>query len=210
VQFAIQMSQPFQNGKYNLGRFRIWVTTSPVVRFGVPKAVADAVRSMKRTPEQNAVLTQHFLNQFRDYQSQKKALAVAKQSTDLHTSTLGQRAVVRLLSFFDYEAHLEVLRQGYGARAVAMLDALTEFMPPGTRWTHPEGGMFVWVELPEGLSGEALFPQAIERKVAFVPGAPFFASDPQPRTIRLNYSNRPPELIREGMRRLGGVIAEAL
>lgn len=79
VQFAIQMSQPFQNGKYNLGRFRIWVTTSPVVRFGVPKAVADAVRSMKRTPEQNAVLTQHFLNQFRDYQSQKKVLANAKK-----------------------------------------------------------------------------------------------------------------------------------
>ncbi len=79
VQLAIQMSQPFQNGKYNLGRFRIWVTTSPVVRFGVPKAVADAVRSMKRTPEQNAVLTQHFLNQFRDYQSQKKVLANAKK-----------------------------------------------------------------------------------------------------------------------------------
>lgn len=79
VQFAIQMSQPFQNGKYNLGRFRIWVTTSPVVRFGVPKAVADAVRSMKRTPEQNAVLTQHFLNQFRDYQGQKKVLANAKK-----------------------------------------------------------------------------------------------------------------------------------
>ncbi|MGV3664420.1 MAG: DUF1549 domain-containing protein [Prosthecobacter sp.] len=79
VQFAIQMSQPFQNGKYNLGRFRIWVTTSPVVRFGVPKAVADAVRAAKRTPEQNAVLTQHFLNQFRDYQSQKKVLATAKK-----------------------------------------------------------------------------------------------------------------------------------
>ncbi|HEY1051794.1 MAG TPA: hypothetical protein VGE39_18615, partial [Prosthecobacter sp.] len=79
AQLAIQMSQPFQNGKYNLGRFRIWVTTSPVVRFGVPKAVAEAVRSMKRTPEQNAVLTQHFLNQFRDYQSQKKVLATAKK-----------------------------------------------------------------------------------------------------------------------------------
>jgi WD40 repeat protein len=77
--FTIQMSQTFQNGKYNLGRFRLWVTSSPVVRFGTAKAVADALRAPKRTPEQNAVLTQHFLNQFRDYQTQKKLLATAKK-----------------------------------------------------------------------------------------------------------------------------------
>lgn len=79
VQFVIQMNQPFQNGKYNLGRFRLWVTNSPVVRFGVPKVVADALRATKRTPEQTMALTQHFLNQFRDYQTQKKALAAAKR-----------------------------------------------------------------------------------------------------------------------------------
>lgn len=139
-----------------------------------------------------------------------KSLTVAKQSTDLHTSTLAQRAVVRLLAFFDYASHLDRLRAGYGARARAMLAALEEFMPEGTRWTHPDGGMFIWVELPHGLSGEELFPRAIEQKVAFVPGAPFFAAEPQHHTIRLNYSNRPPELIHEGMRRLGSVIAAAL
>jgi hypothetical protein len=88
-----------------------------------------------------------------------------------------------------------------------MLAALEESMPAGTRWTHPDGGMFLWIELPHPLNGEALFPKAIEQKIAFVPGAPFFAADPQTNTIRLNYSNRPPELIREGMRRLGAVIA---
>ncbi len=83
AQLVIQMNQPFQNGRYNLGRFRLWVTSSPVVRFGVPKPVADAVRSPKRTPEQNTTLTQHFLNQFREYQSQKKVLATAKKPLPL-------------------------------------------------------------------------------------------------------------------------------
>jgi WD40 repeat protein/mono/diheme cytochrome c family protein len=76
--FSIQMTSNFQNGKYNPGRFRLWVTTSPQIRFGVPADVAAALKAPKRTPEQTATLTAHFLNQFRDYQSQKKLLAVAK------------------------------------------------------------------------------------------------------------------------------------
>jgi 2-aminoadipate transaminase len=138
-----------------------------------------------------------------------RSLAIAKQSTDLHTSTLAQRAIVRLLASFDYAAHVEDLRRAYGERGRAMLAALATSMPAGTRWTEPDGGMFVWVELPGDLSGEELFPRALEQKVAFVPGAPFFTSHPRKECIRLNYSNRPPELIAEGMRRLGAVIAEA-
>jgi 2-aminoadipate transaminase len=139
-----------------------------------------------------------------------RSLTIAKQSTDLHTATLAQRAVAKLLTRFDYNAHLESLRPVYGARANAMLDALKLHMPAGTRWTTPEGGMFLWVELPAGLSGDALLPRAIEQKVAFVPGSPFFANNPRPEFLRLNYSNRPPDLITEGMRRLGAVIAAAL
>ncbi|GAA5138914.1 DUF1549 domain-containing protein [Prosthecobacter algae] len=80
-QFIIQMSQPFQNGRYNLGRFRLWVTSSPVVRFGVAKAVADAIKTSaaKRTAEQKAALVTHFLDQARDYQTTKKTLAAAKK-----------------------------------------------------------------------------------------------------------------------------------
>ena len=80
--FAFQLIQPFQNGKYNLGRFRIWVTTSPLVRFGTAKAVADAFKApaAKRTKEQTAVLNEHFLDQFRDYQNAKKVLAVRQEA----------------------------------------------------------------------------------------------------------------------------------
>lgn len=77
--FSVQMTSNFQNGRYNPGRFRLWVTNSPVVRFGVPAAVAAALKAPRRTPEQNAVLTQHFLNQFRDYQAQRKVLANARR-----------------------------------------------------------------------------------------------------------------------------------
>jgi 2-aminoadipate transaminase len=139
-----------------------------------------------------------------------RGLTVAKQSTDLHTATLAQRAVAKLLTRFDYGAHLDALRPVYRQRANAMLDALKVHMPAGTRWTTPEGGMFLWVELPAGLSGDALLPKAVEQKVAFVPGSPFFADNPRAEFIRLNYSNRPPELITEGMRRLGAVIAAAM
>ncbi len=79
VNFSILMSSNFQGGKFNPGRFRLWVTTSPQIRFGVPKAVADALKTAKRTPEQNAVLSAHFLNQFRDYQAQKKSLVAARK-----------------------------------------------------------------------------------------------------------------------------------
>ncbi len=139
-----------------------------------------------------------------------RSMTVAKQSTDLHTATLAQRAVAKLLTRFDYAAHLESLRPIYGQRASAMLDALKLHMPAGTKWTTPEGGMFLWVELPAGLSGDLLLPKAIEQKVAFVPGSPFFANHPRSEFMRLNYSNRPPELITEGMRRLGAVIAAAM
>ncbi len=77
--FSIQMISGFKNGMYNPGRFRLWVTTSPTVRFGTPAAVAAALKAPKRTPEQTKLLTEHFLNQFRDYQAQKKALAAAKK-----------------------------------------------------------------------------------------------------------------------------------
>ncbi|WP_309892291.1 PLP-dependent aminotransferase family protein [Archangium sp.] len=136
-------------------------------------------------------------------------LTVIKQATDLHTATLAQRAAARLLSRFDFNAHLEQLRGVYGERCETMLASLEKYMPAGTRWTRPEGGMFIWVELPRGMSADALFPLALDKRVAFVPGSPFFASEPRSEFMRLNYSNRPPELIDEGMRRLGAVISSS-
>jgi len=136
-----------------------------------------------------------------------RSLTIVKQSTDLHTATLAQRATARLLKTFDYDGHLLKLRAVYGQRCQTMLNALETHMPEGTRWTHPDGGMFLWAELPRGMRGEDILPRAIEQRVAFVPGSPFFAAHPKSECIRLNFSNRPPELIDEGMRRLASVLA---
>lgn len=136
-----------------------------------------------------------------------RSLTIAKQASDLHTATLAQRATMKLLNRFDYAGHLTQLRARYGERCEVMLEALKANMPPGTRWTQPDGGMFVWVELPRGLSADEIFPKALEKKVAFVPGTSFFAANPRHEFMRMNYSNRPPEFIQEGLRRLGAVIA---
>jgi 2-aminoadipate transaminase len=132
-----------------------------------------------------------------------RAVTVMKQASDLHTATLAQRAAAKLLETFDYDGHLTRLRQVYGARCDAMTTSLAKWMPPGTEWTRPEGGLFVWVRLPRGVKDSVLFEKAIARSVAFVPGSPFFVEPGRSEFIRLNYSNRPADLIDEGLRRLG-------
>ena len=139
-----------------------------------------------------------------------RALTVAKQAADLHTGTLSQRALGRMLSTFDYDGHIAGLRTLYGARRDAMLLELPRCLPPGSTWTRPDGGLFLWARLPGGLDAEALLADAVREKVAFVPGAPFYPRDPDRSSLRLNFSNRPPQLIAEGMRRLGACIATAM
>ena len=135
-----------------------------------------------------------------------KAMTTAKQSTDLHTSTLLQHAVARLLESFDYDRHLANIRAVYSQRLAAMLQALSEYFPASVRWTSPEGGLFLWVELPPHVRAEAVLKEAIRAKVAFVPGAPFFASQAKHHFLRLNFSNRSPELIETGIERLGALL----
>ena len=139
-----------------------------------------------------------------------RSITIAKQAADLHTATLAQRAASALLARFDYDAHLGTLRRVYGERCDAMLGALERHLPAGTRWTRPEGGLFVWAELPSGLRADDLFAEALREKVAFVPGSAFYADAPRYETLRLNYSNRPSELIEEGIARLGRVVARRL
>src|SRR5205807_7722947 len=121
-----------------------------------------------------------------------RALTIAKQAADLHSSSLTQRAVARLMASWDFEGHVRAVRALYAERCRAMLAALERHLPAGASFTRPDGGMFVWVKLPGGLDAEALFADAMAEKVAFVPGAPFFARAPQRDTLRLNFSNRPP------------------
>ncbi|MFQ5459219.1 MAG: PLP-dependent aminotransferase family protein [Anaerolineae bacterium] len=135
-------------------------------------------------------------------------LRVLKESVDLETSAFSQRALSHFLAAGHLEAHLANLRRAYRARRDAMLAALAAHFPAGSRWSHPGGGMFLWVELPAGFDSAALLPAAIAAGVAYVPGTAFSAS-PSPATMRLNFSNSPPDHIAEGVRRLGAVLDSA-
>ncbi|HEY3138692.1 MAG TPA: PLP-dependent aminotransferase family protein [Blastocatellia bacterium] len=135
-----------------------------------------------------------------------QAVVIAKQAADLHTSTIEQRAAARLLQRFDYDGHVRRLCDVYGERRRAMLSAIERYFPSEAKWTRPEGGLFLWIELPEHVSAEDLFEDAIAERVAFVPGASFFACQSKTNFMRLNFSNQKPEMIEEGIKRLADVL----
>jgi len=136
---------------------------------------------------------------------------LAKQPADLHTATITQMVAYEVAKDAEFlEAHVERIREVYRERRDAMVQAMGEWFPPGCRWTRAAGGMFVWVELPEGVDARDLFVEALEENVAFVPGQPFHPDGSGQNTMRLNFSNVPPERIEEGVRRLGSAIAARL
>ena len=134
-------------------------------------------------------------------------LVLVKQASDLHSATLNQMAMQRVVQTH-YDSQLGVIRRVYAARRDAMLDALQRYMPAGVRWTTPQGGMFVWVTLPEGYDGAAMLAAALEQeRIAFVPGAAFHVDGSGRNTIRLSYSLQPEPRIALGIERLGQLIA---
>ncbi len=135
-------------------------------------------------------------------------LLILKQASDLHTSSFDQRVAHAYLTQCDDAAHIETIRCAYGERFAVMDAALRAEMPAGYSWTHPEGGMFLWVTGPAELDSLALLARAVEREVAFVPGRDFFAGEGGTNFMRLNFSNSTPERIREGVRRLGRLCRE--
>ncbi len=136
-----------------------------------------------------------------------RSLVVAKQAADLHSSTIDQAAAAIYLDTVDLDQHIAVLRQTYRTRRDAMLAALPAVLPPGSAWTTPDGGMFVWVTLPSGGDVAAMLPAALARGVAFVPGAAFYASDPDLSTLRLSFTTHAPVVIEEGLNRLAKVMS---
>ena len=132
----------------------------------------------------------------------RHALVVAKQAADLHSSTVDQAAAARWLGAVDLDAHIGVLRAEYGRRRDALLDGLLDALPPGSTHNRPEGGMFVWARLPDGWDAEPLLARALERDVAFVPGYPFFAGEPDRATLRFSFTTHAPAEIAEGLARL--------
>jgi len=136
---------------------------------------------------------------------------MAKQGMDLHTSSFVQMMATEVLyqeGF--YMEHVRTIRRVYGERRQLMLAALERCFPPGTHWTRPQGGLFLWVTLPKPLNTIELMPKAIANKVAYVPGTAFFPDGSGHNTFRLNFSNATPEQIEAGIERLGKVLYEEL
>ncbi|MFE2753182.1 PLP-dependent aminotransferase family protein [Actinosynnema sp. NPDC059335] len=135
-----------------------------------------------------------------------RTLVVVKQAADLHTSAVDQAAAAEYLAANDLDEHIRGLCAAYRERRDAMVDALPSTVPPGARWSDPDGGMFVWVSLPGGVDTGELVHEALRRDVAFVPGAAFYATGPDRSTLRLSFTTNAVEGIREGMRRLATVL----
>jgi 2-aminoadipate transaminase len=134
-------------------------------------------------------------------------LIQAKQGSDLNTSTLVQYLAYDICSRGLLKAHVKKIRQVYKERRDAMLKAMEEHFPPGVTWTRPQGGLFLWVRMPESVDSEKLLKLAIEEKVAFVPGRVFYPDGNDGRCcMRLNFSYAQPEMAQEGIRRLGRAI----
>jgi 2-aminoadipate transaminase len=129
-------------------------------------------------------------------------LTVAKQAADLHTSTVDQHAARICLETGDLDDHIALICAEYRRRRDALLAGLAGALPRGSIHNEPDGGMFVWARLPEGWDASALLTTALSYDVAFVPGAPFYATDPDPRALRLSFTTHPPAEIVEGLARL--------
>lgn len=133
-----------------------------------------------------------------------------KQSSDLQTNTFAQMQASMFLEEYDIQAHTEKIKNLYRIRRDLMIKTMKEEFPQGVTWTYPEGGLFIWVMLPEHMNGRELALKALEENVAFVPGGSFFANGDQENTFRLNFSSTDEARIVEGIRRLGKVLREEI
>ena len=135
-----------------------------------------------------------------------RRLELAKQAADLHTAQLTQMVVHEVVKDGFLEQHIPTIRELYGNQCRVMLEAMDEHFPQEAKWTRPDGGMFIWVELPKHINAMELLDDAIKHKVAFVPGAPFYANEPATNTLRLSFVTVAPDRIRAGIEVLGKLI----
>ena len=137
-----------------------------------------------------------------------KHISIAKEASDLHTNVFSQYLIWDYLMKNDLKAHIAKITELYRKQAQTMLESMDKYFPKTVKYTRPNGGMFLWVTLPEGVSSLKLFPKALEKKVAFVPGDPFYINKKDVNTMRLNYTNADCETIEEGIKRLGELLSE--
>ncbi len=139
-----------------------------------------------------------------------RIMAQAKQAADLHSNSLAHRALYHLCCDFDLDKHIQTLRNTYYDRMKVMRRLLDQAQLPGLSYTVPKGGMFFWVELPESINTTTLLNTAVQKGAAYVPGAPFYVSDPKNNTMRLNFTHSTHDKIEKGMEILVEVFQEAI
>lgn len=135
-------------------------------------------------------------------------IVIAKQASDLHTNVFSQYLIADYLEHNNFDEHISKIRALYKGQAQTMVEAMEKYFPKNVEFTRPKGGMFLWVTIPPHINALEIFPKALEKKVAFVPGDPFFADNKKKNTFRLNYSNADSETINEGIKRLAEVLKE--
>jgi len=139
-----------------------------------------------------------------------RRLVMAKQAADLHTASFNQYVAYEVGKGGFLDEHVKFIRQVYKERRDVMMEMMSEMFPSEMRWTHPKGGMFLWGIMPEGMDAAEALKMAVERKVAFVPGAPFHPNGGGANTMRINFSYSSPDTIREGITRMGMVLKEMI
>jgi 2-aminoadipate transaminase len=133
-----------------------------------------------------------------------------KQVADLHTDSFAQRVTAKYMELYDIEEHIQKIKAVYKERCTQMLSCIEEFFPENLSYSKPEGGLFIWVELPQGIDSAHIFSECLKNNVACVPGTPFFPNGTRNNALRLNYSNMSAEQIVEGMKRMGDVLHREL
>lgn len=129
-----------------------------------------------------------------------------KQSADLHTSNFDQGVADAFMDNYDLDAHVAKINELYKHRRDLILKSMEENLPAGCTWTHPEGGLFLWLTVPEGVSARKVFDSCIQKKVAAVIGDAFYPNDKTDRSMRINFSNMPDDRIVEGIKRMADAI----
>ncbi|HWS38069.1 MAG TPA: PLP-dependent aminotransferase family protein [Actinoplanes sp.] len=140
----------------------------------------------------------------------REKLVMMSEANVLCPSAFAQAAVTRYLTTMPWQQQIKVYREIYRERRDALLGALDDLMPAGTTWTRPSGGLFVWATLPDGLDSKAMMPRAVAARVAYVPGTGFYADGTGRSHMRLNFSFSAPDRLREGVRRLSGVMEQEM
>jgi 2-aminoadipate transaminase len=139
----------------------------------------------------------------------REKLVLASEAAILCPSAYSQMTVSTYLATCDWMAQIKVYRELYRERRDAMIESLGAMLPQAT-WTHPDGGFYVWLTLPDGVNTKAMLPRAVTERVAYVPGTAFFADGTGQRNVRLSYCYPDSERIREGVRRFAGVVQTEL